>query len=207
MSNALIIFIKNPELGKVKTRLASSIGDEKALKVYKILLERTKEIVLRVNSKRFLYYSNSIQDSDGWGTAFFSKQIQDRGDLGERMKDAFKKAFLEGSSKVLIVGSDCYDLSSDIIELAFKSLEQKDTVIGPANDGGYYLLGMKGFIPEIFEDIEWSTSTVFDETVRKLKDLKQSVNILPELIDIDELSDLQASGFDHTLIDLINTPH
>lgn len=206
MNKALIIFIKNPELGKVKTRLAKSIGDQNALEVYKILIRKTHAVAIKVLSNRLLFYSNEITTSDIWDPEHYHKYLQVEGDLGDKMKAAFKVAFDAKNKKVIIIGSDCYDLSEGIIEEAFDELDSSDAVIGPANDGGYYLLGMKTYMPEVFNTIKWSTSSVFSKTMDRFKLLNQSVVVLPELIDIDELSDLKASSFDLSKLDLANSP-
>jgi len=205
MINKLIIFIRNPELGKVKTRLAKSIGDNKALEVYRLLLLKTRSVVLNVSARRFLFYSDQVNLSDDWDSVYFEKQLQLNGDLGAKMKAAFNTAFEQESSKVIIIGSDCYDLSEEIINRAFESLEEFDAVIGPANDGGYYLLGMNTFLPEVFDGIEWSTSSVFAKTVGRFKSLNRTVSVLPELVDIDEFSDLEASSFDISKLNLVNS--
>ncbi len=205
MSKSILIFIRNPELGKVKTRLAKSIGNQKALFVYERLLEQTRETVLKVNATRLLFYSDYISNSDRWNENDFIKYLQVSGNLGHRMQEAFEKAFQKGSHKVIIIGSDCYDLLEETINSAFNMLESSDAVIGPANDGGYYLLGMNSYTPEVFRDINWSTSSVFNETVSKFKWLNKTISILPELIDIDELSDLEASTFNQSLLQDANS--
>lgn len=205
MSKSILIFIRNPELGKVKTRLAKSIGNQKALFVYERLLEQTRETVLKVNATRLLFYSDYISNSDRWNKNDFIKYLQVSGNLGHRMQEAFEKAFQKGSHKVIIIGSDCYDLLEETINSAFNMLESSDAVIGPANDGGYYLLGMNSYTPEVFRDINWSTSSVFNETVSKFKWLNKTISILPELIDIDEMSDLEASTFNQSLLQDANS--
>lgn len=205
MSKSILIFIRNPELGKVKTRLAKSIGNFRALFVYERLLEQTRETVLKVDARRLLFYSETITELDSWNRKDFVKHVQVSGNLGDKMKKAFEKAFVKGSHKVIIIGSDCYDLSEEIITAAFNALDSSDAVIGPANDGGYYLLGMNSFTSEAFSDIKWSTSSVFEDTVAKFKRLDKTISILPELIDIDELSDLEASTFDQSLLQELNS--
>ena len=200
MRRGLITFIKNPELGKVKTRLAKSIGDKNALIVYKELLIKTRTVTAAVDAERFLFYSNQIDHADEWSSADFIKYLQSEGDLGEKMKQAFQQVLTAGNSPAVIIGSDCFDITPAIIEAAFKSLQHNDAVIGPANDGGYYLLGMKKLHPELFTGIQWSTDSVFEQTIERLNQLNQKVYILPELIDIDELSDLEVSSFDSSSI-------
>lgn len=152
----LIIFVKNPELGKCKTRLAATIGDEKALTFYKNMLIRTKEVAEQVNADKAIYYSSFIDQNDIWSIhpPFYKFLQSPSPDLGIKMQSAFEDAFKSGYESVCIIGSDCYALDEDIIEQAFEALINQDAVLGPSNDGGYYLLGMKRLIPEVFVDKE-----------------------------------------------------
>lgn len=202
MSNGLIIFIKNPEIGKVKTRLAKTIGNEKALEVYQLLQEKTKEVSLGVNARRFLFYSENIAQNDQWSNQDFEKLLQADGNLGERMIDAFRAAFAAGMEKAIIIGSDCFDITPELIELAYQKLNNADVVIGPANDGGYYLIGMKKMQQDIFQNIEWSTETVFENTINKVVQKGRSYEVLPTLIDIDTEEDLLASSFNMKVLSL-----
>lgn len=188
--NALLIFIKNPILGKPKTRLAADIGPQKALEIYNKLLTHTRDITQNLNCNKYLFYSDFIDNEDSWNNDAFIKKIQSKDDLGAKMFDAFQKVFQE-NERVIIIGSDCYHLSSKIIQEAFDQLQKTDTVIGPANDGGYYLLGMNQLIKDLFFGIEWSTDQVLKTTMKKIKQQNLSYHILPELIDIDTLEDLK----------------
>ena len=154
-SKALIIFIKNPEKGKVKTRLAKTVGDDKALQIYLALMEHTRAIALSVEAQRYLFYSQSIGEQDDWSDQQFIKKIQASGDLGQRMEQAFSKALAE-NEKVLIIGSDCASLIATIVEQAFVALDDHDYVLGPAMDGGYYLLGMKKPSAFLFDQMPWN---------------------------------------------------
>ena len=189
MSNCLLIFTRNPELGKVKSRLAKGVGKENALSIYKKLLQHTREVVTQVDCDRWVGYSVSIRDNDMWATRDFKKFKQEGDDLGDRMKHAFKAAFAAGHKKVIIVGSDLYDLRARHIEEAFAALDTQETVIGPAKDGGYYLLGMKSLIPEVFSNKEWGTETVYETTLANLN--KEKLHTLEELNDIDFAEDLK----------------
>ncbi len=194
MQRHLIIFVKNPVLGTVKTRLASSIGDEKALEVYNDLLQKCQEEALKVESKRHLFYSKGIPENDSWSNENFEKRIQAEGDLGKKITSAFENVF-EEKGKVIIIGSDCYDLDAATINEAFEKLDHSDVVIGPANDGGYYLLGTNDFRAELFQNITWSTEVVLAETIERANSKKLSVSLLKELIDLDTLEDLEKSGY------------
>ena len=193
MQKHLIVFVRNPVLGTVKTRLAVSIGDEKALEVYKDLIEKCRRECLAVDAKKNLFYSKAILN-DAWDNEAFTKYIQNEGDLGDKITAAFREIFKE-EGKVVIIGSDCYDLDAKTIEEAFEKLADSDVVIGPANDGGYYLLGTNSFQPELFQNITWSTELVLDETIQQAKFKNLSVSLLKELIDLDTLEDLEESGY------------
>ena len=181
---ALLTFIKNPEKGKVKTRLAKTVGDDKALAIYKALLEHTRKIALAIKADRFLFYSQRINPTDNWSEKNFLKLVQVDGDLGFKMQEAFRHAF-QTHQKVVIIGSDCASLTPSIVEEAFKQFDQHDFVIGPALDGGYYLLGMNSFYPAVFDGITWSTSTVLEETQQRIRSLQKTSYLLPALSDID----------------------
>ncbi|MAN27599.1 MULTISPECIES: TIGR04282 family arsenosugar biosynthesis glycosyltransferase [Mesonia] len=187
--NLLLIFTKNPELGKCKTRLAKSIGDEAALSIYKHLLQHTASVSHQVNSDKQVFYSKEIIQEDDFDSNLFQKKLQQGKDLGIRMSNAFAEAFQEGYQKVIIIGSDLYDLHSETIEEAFQNLDTHEVVIGPAKDGGYYLLGMKSFIPEIFQQKKWSTATVLQDTLADLKSKK--VTLLATKNDIDTFEDIK----------------
>ncbi|PTB93700.1 glycosyltransferase [Marivirga lumbricoides] len=188
----LIIFVKNPELGKCKTRLAATVGDEKALRFYEKMLERTLEVVTPAKANKAIYYSSFIDKNDLWPeNERFNKEIQINGDLGSKMSAAFSEAFQQGYTSVCIIGSDCYELNTSIIDKAFEALQNKDAVIGPSTDGGYYLLGMNHLIPEVFENKEWSTDSVCLETEKDFRKLNLSFSKLQALTDIDTEEDLK----------------
>mgnify|MGYP002277113502 CR=1 FL=1 len=194
-TKVLLTFIKNPQKGKVKTRLAQSLGDQKALDIYRQLVQKTREVTDAVQCDRQVWYSSFIEDNDGWSSGGYDKRLQHGDDLGERMAEAFRQAFDEGYSKPVIIGSDCPGLTPKIIEKAFDGLVTHDVVLGPSRDGGYYLLGMSSFYGDLFIDIPWSTPFVFDQTVAKIKSLDLSFNTLPVLNDIDTEQDLIESDF------------
>lgn len=186
----LMIFAKNPEIGKVKTRLAKTIGDKKALMIYLKLLEHTHAIADRVFADKAIFYSGKVQDFDILDYYKFPKFLQKGNGLGEKMERAFGQAFGQDYEKVIIIGSDCFELSTEIIEDAFTALDEHNVVIGPAEDGGYYLLGMDRHYPHLFKDKNWSTEDVFLDTLLDVQRLKLSYSILPTLNDVDEEKDL-----------------
>lgn len=189
-NNALIIFIRRPISGKVKTRLAKTLGNEKAVAVYKKLLQHTREITTNIDAKRMLYYADAIDKDDEWNATMYHKELQQGDNLGQRMSSAFHYCFEKGYEKVLIIGSDCYQLTSAIIEEAYEILENSDVVAGPASDGGYYLLGMKTYQPELLELDKWSTDTVLAKTLAHCEKLALEYAMLPVLNDVDEASDI-----------------
>lgn len=192
--NRLIIFVKNAIEGEVKTRLASSLGDEKALDVYQKLLKITARETSNVNAEKLVSYSKHVEESDDFDKKTYEKSVQKKGDLGEKMKHAFKSGFEERFSRIVLIGSDCPEISQSLIDKAFKELAEADSVIGPSDDGGYYLIGLSRFIPEIFDDVEWSTSSVFSSTITALDGMGATYSVLKKLNDIDTESDLNASN-------------
>lgn len=188
--NHLIILTKNVELGKVKTRLANTVGDEKALTVYKELLKYTHQVTQPVKAHRKCYYSSFIENNDIFEDEHFDKEIQKGDDLGDRMYNAAKNSFGEWANKVVLIGSDCFDINSDIIEEAFVALDEHDVVLGPAIDGGYYLIGMKELHSEFFLEKEWSHENVMLDTIITAGEKKLKHYLLPTLSDVDYYEDL-----------------
>lgn len=187
-NKALIIFIRNPEKGKVKTRLARTLGDESALAIYNALLRHTRDIALTLTIKRFLFYSHYINQDDSWKQEEFVKKLQQGEDLGARMANAFSMA-LQTFNKAVIIGSDCPELTSDIIQQAFVALDTHPYAIGPALDGGYYLLGMRTPSPWLFNNMEWSTGYVLENTIQRIEAQNSTYQLLPTLSDVDEAED------------------
>jgi rSAM/selenodomain-associated transferase 1 len=188
-TSLLMVFVRNPQLGTVKTRLAVTVGDKMALEIYMELMRHTAEMTQKVSADKKVFYSEKIEQHDIWTEMNFSKALQTKGTLGQRMENAFRTAFEQGYKKVLIVGSDLYSLKASHIEKALQQLNKKEVVIGPAQDGGYYLLGLKRNLPALFCNKNWGTSTVLKET---LKDLKtKSIALMEPLNDIDDFEDLK----------------
>ena len=187
--NLLIIFTRNPILGKVKTRLAKTVGDKTALDIYTFLLKKTKEITLDSPCDKVVYYSEKLIKNDIWNCNSFRKEVQSGEDLGAKMKNSFYDAFENNYRKVVLIGSDIYDLESYHINEAFKKLETNDVVMGPALDGGYYLIGLKKMHPKIFDNKKWGSSTVRKDTLKNLE--KVDVHLLPVLNDVDVIEDIE----------------
>lgn len=187
----LIVFVKNILLGKVKTRLAKTVGNQKAFEVYKHLVEITEKETSKIeNCDVHIYFSDVIIKEKWPGKTKF---VQKGDDLGIRMMNAFKNGFDAGYESILGVGSDIPDLNAEIIEKGFEALKKSDTVFGPAEDGGYYLIGMNSLIPMIFLDKPWSQDGLFDLTISELQSNSYTVEKLQQLNDIDTIEDLRAS--------------
>ena len=189
----LIIFTKNPEAGQVKTRLARSVGEEKALEIYETLRYHTATVTEGVDAKRMVYYSRFIPPSDLFLTDKFTPKLQQGDDLGERMFHALEAGIESGFRHIVLIGTDCYELSSEILDEAFSALERSDAVVGPATDGGFYLIGLNRLIPELFLNREWSNSAVLRESIRILQCHETPYELLSELSDIDTFDDLKKS--------------
>lgn len=159
------------------------------------MLEHTRHVAQSVAADRFLFYSNYIDENDDWSGVYFQKRLQQGDGLGDKMKNAFERIF-KTHKKVVIIGSDCATLTAKIIADAFEKLAIFPFVIGPATDGGYYLLGMNRFSPAVFDNIEWSTSSVLSKTLEIIKHLGKPYYLLPELPDIDRKEDWKKFGWE-----------
>jgi rSAM/selenodomain-associated transferase 1 len=191
----LMIFVKNPVLGKVKTRLAATVGPERALEIYLKLLEYTNKITLDLSVDKAVFYSDEIEQGDLWDGNAYQKQLQSQGDLGYRLKSAFEWGFQAGYGKICVIGSDCYELTPDIIMESFRELKTYDAVLGPARDGGYYLLGLKALQPEYFQDKSWGTDAVAAATLKDFQSLGINYSLLRPLTDVDVEQDLGSFEF------------
>lgn len=189
-------FVKIPRKVNVKTRLALEIGNDSAMILYKNFVSDIIDVLMSGETPFRIYFfpPDSKDEIKKWLGNSIECQPQNGDNLGERMKNAFLQSFSEGFEKTIIIGSDLPDIKNSIIDEAFSSLESNDAVIGPAFDGGYYLIGLKSSItmPDIFSGIRWSTNSVFRETINILKSSRLKVHILQELRDIDTMEDLYA---------------
>ncbi len=192
MKNLLIVFAKNIKLGKVKTRLAKTIGDDEAFNVYKYLVALTEESTSKMTGcDVHIYFSDVIIETKWKGKQKF---VQHGNDLGERMFNAFKDGFEAGYQNIIGVGTDIPDLDEKIMQNGLDALQKNDTVFGPAEDGGYYLIGMNQLLPFIFENKPWSTEELLDLTISEIKINGYSCKQLQELNDIDNIEDLKNSS-------------
>ncbi len=185
----LIIFVKNPVPGQVKTRIARTVGDAKAVAIYTHLLHYTQQLIQSFSGRCVVYYGDFVNPDDGWNA--YDKQLQTSGDLGERMANAFQAQFAAGADKVVIIGSDCLAITPDHLTQAFRSLDTADIVIGPATDGGYYLLGMKQVHSFLFQDMPWSQPELRQLTELAILQHGLTFEPLETLTDIDEWRDYE----------------
>ncbi|MDY6803020.1 MAG: TIGR04282 family arsenosugar biosynthesis glycosyltransferase [Cyanobacteriota bacterium] len=193
--NHLIIFTRYPEPGKTKTRLIPALGAEGAANLQRKLTEETVAKARELSSVfpvsvevRFAGGNLSLMES--WLGSNLQYREQDSGDLGDRMAGAFQTAFNSGIQRGIIIGIDCPGLNGEILRQALEKLEQNDLVLGPAEDGGYYLIGLRRLIPELFRGINWGTAEVREKTVAIAQNLHLAIDYLPLLPDIDRPEDL-----------------
>ncbi len=189
----LIVFLRKPETGKVKTRLAASIGNAAALSVYQKLIRITLNAAAAFSGERRLFWTEQGADRSLTEDGRFHHFVQHGNDLGERMAASFALSFAEGAQKTVIIGSDCPTMSADVLRQAFDVLDTHDAVVGPATDGGYYLLGMRQLHEDFFREKKWSTASVLTATLNDAKRLGLSVFLLEEMSDLDNVDDLLRS--------------
>lgn len=200
MSECLIIFTRYPEPGKTKTRLIPALGAEGAATLQRQMTEHTLDQVKELQAKRLVsvevyFVGGNQQLMQSWlGTSVIYRQQGD-GDLGRRMAIAFQTALEAGKQRVVVIGTDCPDLKAQLMVKAFHALEQHDLVLGPAQDGGYYLIGLCRLIPELFTGISWSTAEVLQQTMSIAQRLELAVAYLPRLSDVDRPEDLVGNPF------------
>ncbi|SFB11915.1 hypothetical protein SAMN04489723_104301 [Algoriphagus aquimarinus] len=185
MKFGILIFQKNAELGKVKTRLAATIGDQGAFEAYQLLVNYTHKVVSQSPFEKILFYSNHLEEDRAKYPENYRFELQSGDGLGDKMGNAFQRLFEDKFDSLIIIGTDCAEISPELIAEAFERLKDSDVVIGPAHDGGYYLLGMRKFIPGLFEGIPWSTDQVATLTMNYLEKHQISFDLLPTLSDVD----------------------
>lgn len=190
MNKALVIvFVKNIKLGKVKTRLAKTVGNKAAFTIYSALVDVTERAIAHLDVDKRIYFSDAIVDSK-WPNEH--KAIQQGRDLGERMKNAIAKGFEDGYQEIVLIGSDLPTISTKIIKAGFNSLKTNDVVFGPAEDGGYYLVGLSKMQHCIFDDKPWSTTPLLEVTLEELRAKNIKFGLIATLNDIDTFEDLQS---------------
>lgn len=185
---ALVVFVKNTAPGQVKTRLARAVGDERAVDIYHKLVEHTYNVINEVQSKVIIAFSDYIPDQLPDLSKDISYIVQPQGDLGNRMRETLDHV-LASHQYAILIGSDCPQLKKRHIDQAFEALKKNDAVIGPAEDGGYYLIGFAGVSCDVFSDMLWSTSDVLDQTLARLRSQGFKFELLDELRDVDTIED------------------
>lgn len=191
-ANLLIMFIRNSVPGKVQERLAHVIGEDKALDVYIRMLEHLRRVTSDLTCDKAVYYSDFIETNDVFEAEYYDKFLQSGSDRGERLHNAFSHSFSRGYKKVVIVCSDCFEITRSHIVDAFESLQDSDTVLGPSTDGGYYLLGMRKFLPLLFINKGWNGENVFLDTMLDLRKNQISFRLLETLSDVKTYEDLKS---------------
>ena len=211
----LLIFLKEPIEGKVKTRLGKSVGDAEAVQIYRALVATLMAQLQWVSDCHYRFCfapADAAEAMQFWLLPHLNHKIDGRsvvpleaevpcvdfvpqvdGDLGDRMESAFQQGFDEGFSQVCAIGSDCPFLSDRWIESAYLSGKNTDVTLGPTPDGGYYLISMNAFSSAPFRDIPWSQEDTLSTTLAKLTEADLTTQLLPELSDIDHESDWLAA--------------
>jgi uncharacterized protein len=186
---AVIVFVKNPEPGKVKTKLAKDIGDAAAADAYKQLLQHTHDLLLKVDADKFVFYLEDVNRLDLWENTLFYKQVQHGKDFGERMQHAFAFLFQLQYEKVLMIHSDSPQLSSHHLQGAFDLLKTHDVCIGPNMNGAYYLLGLRSLFTPFFINKEWNSQTVYNSTLEDAAAAGLIVATVEQLRVVDTVND------------------
>jgi len=199
LDNALIVFVKNPVPGKVKTRLALTIGNERAFDIYIQLLGHTLAVASMADADLVICYSEFIPDDDAWSTLNAHRSTQKGDDMGECMHNALSDT-LKTYKRAVLIGSDCGELTTDILDKAFEALSNVDTVIGPAVDGGYYLVGTTQPVSGIFNNVDWSTQYVLRQTISRLLESGLNFGLGITLRDVDDEDDWEALEASETWI-------
>ena len=192
----LSIFVKNLIPGTVKKRLAKDLGIDLAIEIYKKLVGITAEATDILEINKCVYYSDYIESNDQFDDAKYQKHIQEGKDLGQRMQNCFYDAFELDFDKMILIGSDTPDITDQIISQGFAELDKHDIIIGPAQDGGFYLIGMKKPHENLLNKRTYGHEKVLNELLDEIENRNLSVFKLPTLIDIDVKDDLKKAGIE-----------
>ena len=161
MKSLVLVFAKTPVLGSLKTRLAKTVGDEKALWVYQQLLKKTSTVLECLTHDVLIFFDGEAPNLFGSSFMRYPKIQQQGKDLGARMEHAFAWGFAKGYTKIVIIGTDLWELNAQLLDQAFESLDSFEVVLGPAQDGGYYLLGCKTLLPSLFKQKKWNKTSQY----------------------------------------------
>lgn len=191
------MFVRYPEPGRTKTRLIPTLGSEEAARIYKLMAEHVASVVAsldRPGLEKVVYFEPEPRREEikEWMGEGFTYHCQPDADLGRRLANGFVWGFGKGAKRVVAIGTDCVELKLEILEESFDALEETDSTVGPALDGGYYLIGLRRFCASAFRGIPWSTERTLRETLARLRGCGLNVRILPPLMDIDDHEDLAA---------------
>ncbi len=203
-ANAILYFVKFPTPGKVKTRLAKTLGDEKAAEIYRQLALENFYVLRQCRNADLVVYFDPPEDQQKvqqWLPGADQYIPQMGIDLGDRLKHVFQFGFGYGYQKVCAYGSDTLQLTLTIVEQGFVALREADVVIGPAKDGGYYLMGTASYQPDLFENVPWSTTEVLSETYKKICQSQLKHHLLVPLEDLDEVKSGGDNGFINSQIE------
>jgi rSAM/selenodomain-associated transferase 1 len=190
------MFTRYPEPGRAKTRLIPFLGAEGAAGLHRQMAEHALAQVTRLRSRRSLslevqFTGGTLAQMQSWLGVEPMYTLQAEGDLGDRISLAFQAAFNRGATAVVIIGSDCPQLNAEILEQAFETLHHHDLTLGPATDGGYYLIGLQRFLPQLFQGIAWSTAAVLPQTMAIAEQAGLAIAHLPTLSDVDYPADVE----------------
>ena len=193
--NRLIVFTRYPEPGKTKTRLIPALGPEGAVDLHRQMVDSTLTWARQLKNNSAISLEVRYEGGDEhqirqWLGSDIPCCPQGNGDLGARMAQAFHEAFAAGMARVILIGTDCLGLTGGLVQTACEALMDNDVALGPAKDGGYYLIGLRKSIPQLFEGIPWGTGEVLPKTLRIAADLKLQVFLLEPLDDVDRPEDL-----------------
>ncbi len=199
MPDVLGVFVKTPVAGRVKTRLAVEVGVRRAARHYSSMGPDIVAACVRPGAYRTVVWYSPPAAQRSVRTWLKGLQVsafapQKVGGLGGRLSAAFRRHFREGARRVIVIGSDCPDVDRELIARALTALDDRDMVIGPANDGGFYLLGLRAPAPGLFRRVAWSTDAVLDQTLRNARRLHFDLSLLPALRDVDTGVDARALG-------------
>lgn len=196
--DVLGVFVKAPAPGRVKTRLAAEVGVHRAAEIYRHLGRRVVSACAGAGHETVVWFApaDARQAVHDWlqGPNIAAYRAQVSGTLGARLRSVFRRHFREGARRVIVIGSDCPAVDASVVTQALDALDEHDLVLGPTHDGGYYLIGLRAPIPQLFREIAWSTEIVLEQTLTRARQLGLSVVLLPRLRDIDTASDARAAG-------------
>jgi len=210
-NSRLLIFSRYPVAGEAKTRLIPALGSEGAAQLHRRMTEYAVNIARSTHTSNpendyaiTVHYTGAqLKDFRAWLGSEIQYKAQPSGDIGQRMEDAFKAAFNNGADHAIGIGTDVPGLSSVVLHQAFENLSNHDVVLGPAADGGYYLIGMNSFHPELFVGIDWGTEQVYEQTLKICTRFGLRAAELLMLNDVDRPEDLRTLRDDPRFSDII----